>query len=279
MHGFRRLIRKAFVPVTVMVIPHSDVRSIKIKVPSVGIIASVVLWAIGTVYVFSMAVDSFEYSKMKEKLSYYSSQFVELRSTISSLKQAETDFKRIFSVNSKEQILENLDTSDSGSIDMEDLKRQIKITMESVGEIKDYLSQQRDIYVATPKGWPAEGHVTSPYGMRVHPLTGGKEFHSGMDIAGEPGEPVHATADGIVSFAGWSGANGNLVVIEHGFGFSTFYAHNKQVAVKTGQKVKRGEIISYMGSTGSSTGPHVHYEIWRNGRSTNPKPYLDGRTS
>ncbi|MDA8431492.1 MAG: M23 family metallopeptidase, partial [Nitrospiraceae bacterium] len=65
----------------------------------------------------------------------------------------------------------------------------------------------------------------------------------------------------------------------HGFGYSTFYAHNKQVAVKTGQKVRRGDIISYLGSTGSSTGPHVHYEIWRNGKSTNPESYLEGRAS
>jgi murein DD-endopeptidase MepM/ murein hydrolase activator NlpD len=279
MPKLKRLLKKAFVPVTVMVIPHSDVRSIKIKLPSVGIIASIVMWAIGTIYVFSVAVDTLEYSKMKEKLGYYSSQFIELQSTISSLKQTEVEFKRIFSLHSKEKILENLDTSDSGSIDMEDLKKQIRITMESVGEIKDYLSEQRDVYVATPRGWPVDGHITSPYGPREHPMTGAKEFHGGVDIAAEPGRPVTATAEGIVSFAGWSGANGNLVVIEHGFGFSTFYAHNKKVAVKTGQRVKRGDVIGYIGSTGSSTGPHVHYEVWRDGRSTNPKVYLEGRAS
>jgi murein DD-endopeptidase MepM/ murein hydrolase activator NlpD len=279
MQKLKQLLKKAFVPVTVMVIPHSDVRSIKIKLPSVGIIASIVMWAIGTIYVFSVAVDTLEYSKMKEKLGYYSSQFIELQSTISSLKQTEVEFKRIFSLHSKEKILENLDTSDSGSIDMEDLKKQIRITMESVGEIKDYLSEQRDVYVATPRGWPVDGHITSPYGPREHPMTGAKEFHGGVDIAAEPGRPVTATAEGIVSFAGWSGANGNLVVIEHGFGFSTFYAHNKKVAVKTGQRVKRGDVIGYIGSTGSSTGPHVHYEVWRDGRSTNPKVYLEGRAS
>ena len=108
-------------------------------------------------------------------------------------------------------------------------------------------------------------------------MTGGSEFHGGVDIAAEPGRPVRATADGIVSFAGWSGANGNLVVLEHGFGFSTFYAHNKKVEVKEGQKVKRGEIVGYIGSTGNSTGPHVHYEVWRNGCSTNPQVFLQGR--
>lgn len=279
MQRIKQIFKKAFVPVTVMVIPHSDVRSIKIKMPSVGLIGSIVMWAIGTVYVFSVAVDSVEYDKMKEKLGYYSSQFIELRSTITSLKQTEADFKRIFSPQSKEQILENLDTSESGSLDLENLKKQIRITMESAGEIKDYLSQERNAYVATPRGWPVDGHITSPYGAREHPMTGGKEFHGGVDIAAEPGKPVSATADGIVSFAGWSGASGNLVVIEHGLGFSTCYAHNKMVAVKTGQKVKRGDVIGYIGSTGSSTGPHVHYEVWRNGNSTDPKVYLEGRAS
>jgi murein DD-endopeptidase MepM/ murein hydrolase activator NlpD len=279
MQRLRRLLKKAFVPVTVMVVPHSDVRPLRVKLPSVGILASIVMWAIGTVYVFSIAVDTLEYSKMKEKLGFYSSQFVELQSTIVSLKKAESEFKKIFSVNSREQILENLDTSDSGSVDMDELKKQIKITMESVGDIKDYLSQQRDLYVATPKGWPVDGRITSPYGQREHPMTGAREFHGGVDIAAEPGRPVRATADGIVSFAGWSGPNGNLVVLEHGFGFSTFYAHNKKVAVKTGQKVKRGDIVGYIGSTGNSTGPHVHYEVWRNGRSTNPQVFLQGRAS
>ena len=279
MQRVRRLLKKAFVPVTVMVIPHSDAKPLQVKLPSVGIIASIVMWAIGNVYIFSIGVNTIEYSNMKEKLGYYSSQFIELRSTIASLKKAESEFKQIFSAHSREQILENLDTSDSGSVDMAELKKQIKITMESVGDIKDYLSQQRDLYVATPKGWPVEGHITSPYGDREHPMTGAREFHGGVDIAAEPGRPVRATADGIVSFAGWSGPNGNLVVLEHGFGFSTFYAHNKKVAVKIGQKVKRGDIVGYIGSTGNSTGPHVHYEVWRNGRSTNPEAFIQGRAS
>ncbi|MEJ2696668.1 MAG: M23 family metallopeptidase [Candidatus Sulfobium sp.] len=109
-------------------------------------------------------------------------------------------------------------------------------------------------------------------------MTDGKEFHSGLDIAAEPGEPVRATADGIVIFAGWSGNNGNLVAIEHGLGFRTYYAHNRKVVVKVGQKVKRGQVISYVGSTGRSTGPHVHYEIWHEGKRVNPKKYIKGRS-
>jgi len=278
MQRIRLLIRKAFTPITIMFIPHSDVKALRIKVPSIGILASVVLWFIGMGYVFSIAVDAFEYNRMKENLNYYSGQFIEMKKTMVSLKNAENEFRKLFSFKTKESVLEHVDTSDNGSIDMETLKDQIKLTMESVGEIKDYLSEQKDLYLATPKGWPVAGRISSPYGYREHPQTGLQDFHSGMDIASDPGTPVKATADGIVSFSGWSGGSGNLVALEHGLGFSTYYAHNRLVIVKAGQKVKRGDILGYVGSTGNSTGPHLHYEIWKEGRPLNPSTYLEGRT-
>lgn len=277
MQRVKRFVKKAFTPITIMFIPHSDGRPVRFRIPSIGILLVAVLWLGGMAYVFSIGVNTVEYNKMKSKLNYYSSQFIEMRSTMDTLRETENEFAKLFHYKSKDEILENLDASDTGSLDLRELKRQIKITMETSGDIKDYLSKQRDIYLATPKGWPTDGHITSPYGWRVNPVTGGREFHGGVDIAAEPGEPVRATADGIVSFAGWSGNNGNLVVIEHGMGFQTFYAHNRKVLVKVGQKVKRGQIISYMGSTGRSTGPHVHYEIWHDGRSVNPAKYLKGR--
>lgn len=278
MHKVRAVIRKAFTPVTIMLIPHSNRKAINLKVPSVGVLVSVLLWFIGTIYVFSVAVDAFEYKRMKQSLNYYSSQFMELKSTITSLKKAEGELTRLFSFKTKAQVLKNLDTSDSGSLDMESLREQIRVSMESVGEIKDFLSQQKDVFLATPTGWPVDGHVTSPFGDRDHPRSGEPKFHTGIDIAAEPGTPVKATADGIVSFSGWSGGGGNLAVIEHGFGFSTYYAHNRMVVVKVGQKVKRGDIIGYVGSTGNSTGPHLHYEIIRAGKVVNPLAYIQGRS-
>ena len=209
MQRIKLLIKKAFTPITIMFIPHSDVKALRIKVPSIGILASVILWFIGMGYVFSVAVDAFEYNRMKERLNYYSGQFIEMKETMTSLKNAEGEFRKLFSFKTKERVLEHIDTSDNGSIDMETLKDQIKLTMESVGDIKDYLSQQRDLYLATPKGWPVAGRISSPYGYREHPKTGARDFHSGMDIASDPGTPVKATADGIVSYAGWSGGRGN----------------------------------------------------------------------
>ena len=278
MHRIKLMIKKAFTPITIMLIPHTDRKALQVKVPSVGVFASVILWFIGTVYVFSVAVDALEYNRMKESLNYYSGQFSEMRKTMTSLKNAEAEFRRIFSFKTKERVLENIDTSDNGSIDMENLKEEIKLTMESIGEIKDYLSQQRDLYMSTPKGWPVDGQVSSSYGYRLHPKTGARDFHSGMDIAADPGLPVKATADGIVSYAGWSGGSGNLVALEHGFGFSTFFAHNRLVAVKVGQKVKRGDVLGYVGSTGNSTGPHLHYEVWKEGKALDPITFIEGRS-
>ena len=275
-HKIKGFLKKAFTPVTIMLIPHSKTRPVNFKVPFVGMFTTVVLCCFGIVYVLSIAVDTFEYYRMKDTLNYYSQQFLELNKTMAALKKAENEFKRLFSLKSREKVLENLDTSDSGSIDMENLKHQIKSTVESVGEIKDYLRTQRDIYVATPKGSPVVGKISSHYGQREHPRSGEENFHSGIDLSSSPGNPVKATADGIVSFSGWSGGSGNLIVLEHGHGFSTFYAHNRSIPVKVAKKVKRGDIIGYVGSTGYSTGPHVHYEIWKDGKPINPVNYLKG---
>ena len=122
-----------------------------------------------------------------------------------------------------------------------------------------------------PSIWPTTGVVTSPYGLRW----GGTDFHPGMDIANDMGTPIVATADGVVEYAGWnSGGYGNMVDINHGNGIMTRYGHASQVVVSAGQQVKRGQLIAYMGSTGFSTGPHVHYEVHVNGNRVNPISYL-----
>ena len=277
-HKIKMLCKKAFTPVTIMLIPHSSTKPLNLKIPSIGILVSILLWIFGTIYMFSIAVNAFEYKSMKNKLNYYSKQFSELRVTMWSLKKAEKEFRRLFSLDSKEKVLENIDKPSSGSIDLENLKNEIAKSMERIGEIKNYLRLQKNIYLATPAGFPIRGTITSNYGKRENPISGKEEFHSGIDIATSPGTPISATADGIVSFSGWNGGSGNLVVLEHGFGFSTFYAHNKKNIVKVGQKVRRGDVIGYIGSTGNATGPHIHYEIWKNGRSVNPNKYIEGRS-
>jgi len=269
-------LKRAFTPITIMLIPHSKTNPINFKVPFIGIFSSIILCCFGIVYVISIAVSTVEYYKMKNKLNYYSQQFSEVNTTISSLRKSENEFKRLFSLGSREKVLENIKVTDSGSLDIENLKNQISNSIETIGEIKEYLNVQRDIYLSTPKGFPVRASVSSPFGMREHPRSGEENFHTGIDLSIPLDNPVRATADGIVSFSGRNGGSGNLVVLEHGHGYSTLYAHNSRLSVKVGQKVKRGDIISYSGSTGNSTGPHVHYEIWKDGKPVNPRNYLKG---
>lgn len=125
--------------------------------------------------------------------------------------------------------------------------------------------------ITTPSLWPCTGEVSSPYGLRW----GGSDFHPGIDIADDMGTPIVATADGVVDYAGWnSGGYGNMVDIDHGNGIMTRYAHAMQVVVASGQQVRRGQVIAYMGSTGFSTGPHCHYEVRIDGQAVNPVTYL-----
>lgn len=275
-HKLKQFIKKVFTPITIMLVPHSKSSPINFKTPFIALFSVCTLCILGLIYIVTIAVDTYEYYRMKDRMNYYSEQLLELNSSINALKRAEDEFTKLFSLETKEKVLENLDVSDSGAIDMENIKQQIRKTNESVGEIREYLHIQRDIYFATPKGYPVNGRISSPYGKRVHPRSGRRDFHSGIDLSANPGAKVRATAEGIVSFSGWSGGSGNLVVLEHGHGFSTVYAHNRANLVKVGQKVERNEVIGYVGSTGNSTGPHVHYEIWKNGKHINPYKYLKG---
>jgi len=247
------LIKKLFIPITIMVVPHGDLRSLNIKVPPMGIILTLLLSLVGGFYTFSVIADGLKYPALVKKVDFYSEQFSQWNSTLSSLREAEKDFRRIFSVNSKEKILEAVDTSYSGSVDIRDLVLNLQKRIETMDEIKDYLRIQKDIYLATPNGYPVDGKVSSPYGRRSDPFDKITSFHSGIDISASPGTIIRSTADGIVSYSGWTPHSGHVVVLEHGLGFSTVYAHNKKNTVKVGQKIKRGNILGYVGSTGKST--------------------------
>ena len=127
---------------------------------------------------------------------------------------------------------------------------------------------------ATPSMWPAYGWLSSGMGPRRDPVTGGPDYHSGLDIAGERGQPVYATAAGTVRHIGYQGAYGNLIVLDHGFGLESRYGHLLKYQVKSGAKVKRGDIIGQVGATGRATGYHLHYEVFANGRLINPLQLL-----
>ena len=128
----------------------------------------------------------------------------------------------------------------------------------------------------TPSTMPVtDSYISSPYGSRIDPITGGHEFHKGLDLDGKTGDPVHSAADGIVMRSGFdTGGYGNVVDIDHGNGYITRYGHCSRLLVKVGDLVHAGDEIAKVGSTGRSTGAHLHFEVWINGQPVNPKPYL-----
>lgn len=136
------------------------------------------------------------------------------------------------------------------------------------------VDRRNALAAATPSIWPSTGWLSSMMGHRVDPITGADDFHAGLDIAGERGQPVYATAAGTVTHTGFQGGYGNLIVIDHGFGLETRYGHLLNYGVKQGAKVKRGDLIGHVGNTGRSTGYHLHYEVLANGKLLNPLQFL-----
>jgi murein DD-endopeptidase MepM/ murein hydrolase activator NlpD len=154
---------------------------------------------------------------------------------------------------------------------LSDLLSAIGSRLESV---RDNVDRRHALAAATPSIWPVAGWLTSSFGTRNDPFNDEKSFHPGLDISADYGRPVLATGDAVVSSAGENGTYGRMVTLDHGYGITTKYGHLSRIAVQQGQHVRRGDILGYVGSTGRSTGPHLHYEIWMNGRLTNPMTLL-----
>jgi len=128
---------------------------------------------------------------------------------------------------------------------------------------------------STPSTLPSPGYITSGFGTRADPFSGGRAHHLGIDFSANTGDPVHAAADGVVSYAGVKSGYGNVVEIDHGNGYSTLYGHNSRLLARYGHVIPAGDTVAAAGSTGRSTGPHVHFEVHVNGQPVNPRPFLD----
>ncbi len=173
------------------------------------------------------------------------------------------DQSRAVAISGVAMIWENFDRFEKGSAITKKLDKD-----------KQVLVERRAIAAATPSIWPVVGWISSFFGRRKSPIDGKWEMHNGVDIIAPTGTSIRATADGVVQFSGWKSGYGNTVIINHGYGFSTLYAHNSANLVKKGQWVRRGDAIAYLGSTGRSTGPHCHYEVRIKDRPTDPLNYL-----
>jgi murein DD-endopeptidase MepM/ murein hydrolase activator NlpD len=158
--------------------------------------------------------------------------------------------------------------------DIERLQSEAMSREESLSEIEKLLQNKKEILAHTPSIWPLKGWVTSGFGFRNDPFTGLIQMHEGLDISNNVGSLVIAPADGIVSDIGNDRFLGKILVISHGYGMTTRYAHLNKVLAKIGQKVKRGDKIAEVGKTGRATGPHLHYEVRINGIPANPVRYI-----
>jgi murein DD-endopeptidase MepM/ murein hydrolase activator NlpD len=154
-----------------------------------------------------------------------------------------------------------------------DLKDAKKIE-DTLKFVENVITKQKVRFASTPSIWPTRGYLTNSFGPRIHPFTGKRSFHYGQDIATQSGNRVIAPADGVVLVAEYRDYYGNMIIIDHNFGYTTRYGHLSAFNVKEGDRVKRGQVIGFVGSSGRSTGPHLHYEVRFMGKALNPMDFI-----
>lgn len=154
------------------------------------------------------------------------------------------------------------------------LRSQLQFSTNTLVNIQDFIRYRQKVWDHTPSVAPARGMLSSGFGFRVHPVTGAYTRHEGLDIVGDTWTPIYAPASGLVIVAGPSGFYGNCVDIDHGNGYTTRFGHMSRLLVSKGQLIKRFDLIGYMGRTGRATGTHLHYEVHRDGRPTDPQHFI-----
>jgi hypothetical protein len=291
---------------TILLIPHDSSRPLRTTI-STGFIYSILfLWIFSiaySVFIISQKIDYREVAKanrlLREKAEYFASSLEKEMDLICELREMDTKLRGLLHMKNPNDIIElggiggpsindqlalsSVLQSGNGlnkelfNMNLNELEREAWEREQSFHEISDFVTNKRNELLATPSIWPIFGHITSGYGWRRHPLTQRGEFHYAVDIANLKGTPVRATADGRVVLAGWQGTYGKSVLIDHGYGFSTRYAHNSTILVRPGEKVRRGQIIALSGNTGIVTAPHLHYEVWYRGKPVNPLLYVKSR--
>lgn len=284
---------------TFMLVPHdASGAAFSIKIPVQWLRAAVV----GVVCVVLVVGGSFIYTthlsrklvnyvntlaknrEQKALIESFSNKTLEVNKAINELVEEDNKLRQMLGLRSwKTKVKLTLDVDDHSSVPpvikaqtiSQDLKMANAVLAErkkSFTEMKAWVNDVRDHFAVTPSTWPIYGQIVSYFGYRIIPWRG---FHAGLDITASYGTPVRCTADGVITMAGWERGYGKTVVVDHGRGLSTLYGHNSAFAVAVGQRVKKGQVICYVGTTGYSTGPHVHYEVKRDGRPINPAAFLN----
>jgi len=289
--------------ITLMVIPHNAEKTYSLRLSRSLLASIIILWfaSIGIAsYVLTRHVD-YDLTKraniqLTEKNAYFIQKLASANEAFQRVAKMEEELRAMLKLKTKKALLEytgeggpttadqaalmqalsSRSTLTQGEFDesLGYLNKAARMRLESYGELKKYVTTQRSLLASRPTLWPVRGWVTSRFGYRVSPFFEGTTFHQGLDIANEEGTSIKAPADGVIIFNGWQGSYGKLIVIDHGYGYSTRFGHQERTLVNIGQRVKRGQVIGFLGNTGRSTAPHLHYEVRLNGVPLNPIKFL-----
>jgi hypothetical protein len=309
MKTIRKITHKLNKKITIMFIPHGKKKLLKINVSFLFVCVLMISWTTLTVWSGYLTIRHFDYVKTKidnkimhVRLLLFINQLEKAKNMFEKVQGNDEKIRLLLKMGTKKSILEEglgqnfgkggptlsqtnalsaillsslnkmnyLDISHETDV----LYEQYKFMCRSYEEIVSYIHKQRLLFLARPSGWPCKGRISSPYGLRLHPIFHSKEFHPGLDIANTPNTSIFSTAAGRVIFSGYRSGYGNVIAISHGQGYRTVYAHLSKRLVNVGAYVSRGNIIAKMGSTGASTGSHLHYEVYFGENSVNPKLYL-----
>jgi murein DD-endopeptidase MepM/ murein hydrolase activator NlpD len=291
---------------TVMIIPHSEKEPITIRIPLYWIQSFFVILLL-TFFVFIIGVlqyaglkkqakqlqyNSIQAETMKKEFAEVSKDVIELQKLLASMKKVQYKIQVQANLINEEVAVLN-DAGMGGPDELNRLKNSVETLsiLETKGKIDDLLAEtpvqlnqmeqllttiedKNEELAAIPSIYPAFGRITSKFGYRTDPFTRRSAFHRGIDIANRSGTPVYAAANGIVTQSKYNGGHGKQVIINHQNGMVSSYSHLRKYVVEPGEEVIKGQLIAYMGSTGRSTGPHLHFEIMVNGSPVNPDSYF-----
>jgi murein DD-endopeptidase MepM/ murein hydrolase activator NlpD len=305
----RRLKKKEYFTFMFLPGPNERVRSLSISKSALKTallsLAAVAMFSLYLVYEYNDAKDkAWELQSVREELMQQRAQvqsialnLLDYKRQMFLLRDLDTKLRRVVSLGPRDRAQQVLGIGGPDELGLQNLtamgeKKQEEALREmhqELSELKgaasrqetslqtliEYFEDKRSLYASTPSMWPVRGWVTSPFGNRHSPFTGTLTFHEGIDIAAQTGTPVMSPADGVVVKAGFGSGYGNVVELSHGYGIKTLFAHNSRINVKAGQRIRRGDVIAYVGDSGSSTGPHLHYEVRQNGLPVNPAKYMN----
>jgi len=288
---------------TFMLIPHNAARSLqwnmsrKLLSGAAAVIAVLVICfgAIGVWFYISQD-DIRHVNQIKrdnqekiETIELLNQEISKIEKQQEEIAQKQKELKRIMGIKSENDRPVEVSRGGKGGIDYRirgkgdnevlqqtvEIRTQLAIQEKELDELLARVNNNKAYFRSIPNQWPSQGEISSEFGWRSSPFGGrGSSFHEGIDIANDSGVAVVAAADGTVSFAGWKGAYGKMLEIDHGYGYKTAYGHNSALLVDEGDKVKKGQEIARMGNTGRSTGPHLHFVVMKDGEAQDPQIYL-----